>query len=111
MEHTITNGKRKLHVETFGSGHPTVVIEGGSTQAGTKDQGWWPIRDILAKETCVLMYDRAGTGDSDPAPLPRPISEFANDLHAVTHGTNVEKPYILLGGSSGGLVVTHYASL
>jgi pimeloyl-ACP methyl ester carboxylesterase len=57
------------------------------------------------------MYDRAGTGDSTPAPLPRPISEFTNDLHAVLDGANVEKPYILVGGSFGGLIVTHYASL
>jgi pimeloyl-ACP methyl ester carboxylesterase len=111
MEHQITVGNRKLYAETIGSGHPSVVIEVGSTLAGTKDQGWWPIRDILVKETCVIMYDRAGTGDSDPTTLPRSISEFTTDLHAVINGTNVEKPYILLGGSFGGLIVTHYASL
>jgi pimeloyl-ACP methyl ester carboxylesterase len=111
MKHQITIDKRILHAETLGSGHPTVVIEVGSTQAGTKSQGWWPIRNLLAKETCVLMYDRAGTGGSPPAPLPRPISEFTNDLHVVLNGANVEKPYILVGGSFGGLIVTHYASL
>jgi pimeloyl-ACP methyl ester carboxylesterase len=57
------------------------------------------------------MYDRAGLGDSDPVALPRPISEFTTDLHAVLTAVPVEKTYLLVGGSFGGLIVTHYASL
>jgi len=111
MKHQINIGPRKLYIEQYGSGHPTVVIEVGSTQAGTKDQGWWPIRDALAKETGVFLYDRAGTGESDPAALPRPIAEFTADLHRALHATRTAPPYLMVGGSFGGLIVTHYASL
>jgi len=43
-------------------GQPVIVVEVGSTQAGTKDQGWWPVRDKWAKEAQVLFCDRAGLG-------------------------------------------------
>jgi len=115
MNYSINLGDRKLYAELYGKGRPTVVIEVGSTQAGTKDKGWWPIRDTVANETSVLLYDRAGTGDSDPAPLPRPISAFTDDLHAVLQTVKAETPglppYLLVGGSFGGLIVTHYAAL
>jgi pimeloyl-ACP methyl ester carboxylesterase len=111
MKHQIHLGTRKLYAEHFGRGQPTVVIEVGSNQAGTKDQGWWPLRDALAQKTSVVMYDRAGLGDSDPVSLPRLISEFTADLHAVLAAVPIEKPYLLVGGSFGGLIVTHYASL
>jgi len=111
MKYHVNVGPRKIYAEYYRNGRPTVVIEVGSMQAGTKDKGWWPIRDELAKEYGVLSYDRAGMGESDPVPLPRTISEFANDLHAVLLGAEVEKPYLLVGGSFGGLIVTHYAGI
>lgn len=111
MKHHVAVGKRKLYAEQVGNGRPAVVIEVGSTQAGTKDQGWWPVRDVLAAETSVFLYDRAGLGDSDPVPLPRPIAEFTADLRAVLCGAGIEPPCILVGCSFGGMVVTHYAGL
>jgi pimeloyl-ACP methyl ester carboxylesterase len=102
---------RHMYAELHGAGRPTVIIEVGSTQAGTKDRGWWPVREALAKETSVFFYDRAGLGNSDPAPVPRSIGTFTEDLHAMIQAANLEKPYILLGGSFGGLIVTHYAAL
>ena len=111
MKFQINIGRRKLYTEKYGAGRPTVVIEVGSTQAGTKSQGWWPIRDELAQETSVLLYDRAAMGSSDPVSLPRPISAFTADLHAVLQAVKAERPYLLVGGSFGGLIVTHYAGL
>jgi pimeloyl-ACP methyl ester carboxylesterase len=110
MNHHFHVGARKFYAEQFGSGNPTVVIEVGSGQAGTKDRGWWPVRDTLAKEATVFLYDRAGTGDSAPAAGPRPISEFTADLHAVLGAARMKQPYLLMGSSFGGLIVTHYAS-
>jgi pimeloyl-ACP methyl ester carboxylesterase len=104
-------GNRKLYAEQVGHGHPTVVIEVGSAQAGTQDLGWHPLRDALASETSVFLYDRAGMGASDPVPLPRPISEFVADLRSVLNAAGIEPPYILIGGSFGGMIVTHYAGL
>jgi pimeloyl-ACP methyl ester carboxylesterase len=105
---------RQIYAELHGvrqPGQPVIVVEVGSTQAGTKDRGWWPVRDVWAKEAQVLFYDRAGLGGSDPVSLPRTITDFADDLHGLLQAMAIEPPYLLEGGSFGGLIVTHYAAL
>jgi pimeloyl-ACP methyl ester carboxylesterase len=107
-------GGRRLYAELHGQprpGAPVVVIEVGSTQAGTKSQGWFPVRDVLARDAQVFLYDRAGLGGSDPAPLPRSIADFTADLHGLLHAAGVAPPYLLVGGSFGGLIVSHFAAL
>jgi len=88
-----------------------VVLETGSLTAGTADAGWQPIREALAAELDFFVYDRAGLGQSDPAPRPRPLADFAADLGAVLQGSGTPPPYVLVGSSFGGMVVTQYASL
>jgi pimeloyl-ACP methyl ester carboxylesterase len=105
---------RHIYAEQHGArqaGQPVVVVEVGSTQAGTKDRGWWPVRDALAREAQVLFYDRAGLGESDPVQLPRPIEDFTSDLHTLLWSAKIDPPYLLVGGSFGGLIVMHYAAL
>ncbi len=105
---------RHIYAELHGvrqPGQPVIVVEVGSTQAGTKSQGWWPLRDALAKEAPVFFYDRAGLGGSDPVRLPRTIAEFTGDLRGLLQAMEIEPPYLLVGGSFGGLLVTHYAAL
>jgi pimeloyl-ACP methyl ester carboxylesterase len=110
MQRLIDIGGRKLDTKQTGHGRPTVVIEVGSTQAGTQDLGWRPLCDALAAETSIFLYDRAGLGASDPVALPRPISAFTADLRAVLQGAGVQPPYLLVGCSFGGLIVAHYAA-
>jgi pimeloyl-ACP methyl ester carboxylesterase len=107
------NGRR-IYAELHGvrrPGQPVIVVEIGSMNAGTKDRGWWPVRDVLAQEAQVLFYDRAGLGGSDPVSLPRPIADFVADLHGLLQAIDIDPPYLLEGGSFGGLIVTHYAAL
>lgn len=110
--HYPVNG-RHIYAEQHGvrrAGQPVIIVEVGSTQAGTKDQGWWPVRDALAREAQVLFYDRAGLGESDPVQLPRSITDFTGDLHALLQAAKIPPPYLLVGGSFGGLIVTHFAA-
>jgi pimeloyl-ACP methyl ester carboxylesterase len=104
-------GSRRLYAETSGSGAPSIVIEVGSTMAGTRDPGWMAIHDALEREHTVLMYDRANLGQSGAAPLPRSLDDFANDLRGVLLASEVPAPYVLIGCSLGGMIVTHYASV
>lgn len=101
----------KLHFQLAGSGKPTIVIEVGSTVAGTQDEGWPAIVAELSREHTVLMYDRANLGQSGPAALPRTLDDFAQDLRAVLLESEAPRPYVLVGCSLGGMLVTHYASL
>ncbi len=105
---------RVIYAEQHGirrAGQPVIIVEVGSTQAGTKDRGWWPVRDTLAQEAQVVFYDRAGLGGSSPVAQPRPISAFTADLRGLVQAARIDPPYLLLGGSFSGLIVTHYAAL
>jgi pimeloyl-ACP methyl ester carboxylesterase len=112
------SGNHILYAEQWGSrkqtGDPTVIYEPGSLfPPGTNNPGWWPIRDAIITDLHlpVFIYDRAGIGQSEPVPLPRPLSSFAADLHNVIQDFGVQQPYVLVGDSFGGMLVLHYASL
>lgn len=104
----IPAGGRELYVEWYGGESPTVVIEVGSTVPGTSDPGWQPIVDKLAWEMGVVLYDRAGLGLSDATTKPRKLADFTHDLRAVLAG--FRPPFVLVGMSFGGMIVTDYAS-
>jgi pimeloyl-ACP methyl ester carboxylesterase len=58
--------------------------------------------------TCA--YDRAGYGDSDPAPEePRNLDDVTGDLDALLEAAQIDGPYVLVGSSFGGFIVTYYA--
>jgi len=103
--------KHSLYAEMLGTGSPTIVIKVGGTMPGTLDPGWKPIRDALSQEATVFTYDRANLGKSDSVPRPRTLDNFTNDLHAVLLASQVKLPFLLVGGSLGGMIVTYYASL
>jgi pimeloyl-ACP methyl ester carboxylesterase len=105
-------GGRCLYAEWHHSpaSRVTVVVEVGSTMPGTRDRGWDPVRDALLEHASVFFYDRANLGRSDPVPMPRPLSAFTADLHAVLQAASVPPPYLLVGGSFGGMLATHFAS-
>jgi pimeloyl-ACP methyl ester carboxylesterase len=111
------SGNHILYAEQWGSGaqtgDPTAIYETGSLMPGTSDPGWWPIRDAIIADLHlpVFLYDRAGLGQSEPVPLPRPLSAFTTDLHNVLHDFGLQPPYVLVGGSFGGMLVLDYASL
>lgn len=102
---------RKLAIDCAGTGKPTIVLEVGFDAAGTR--GDWtmkPLRDQLVSRYRVCNYDRANLGASDPAPKPRTTGEIADDLAALLKSAQVPGPYVLVGGSAGGLYVQHFAA-
>jgi pimeloyl-ACP methyl ester carboxylesterase len=65
----------------------------------------------LAARTQVCLYNRAGRPPSDPAPnRAREAEDVAADFHALVGAAAIAPPYVLLGRSFGGMVVTFYAS-
>jgi pimeloyl-ACP methyl ester carboxylesterase len=110
MEPTITAslvdlGGRRLTTRTAGEGEPTVVLEMG---LGTPASRYDAIARQLATSTRVLWYDRAGLGQSDPAPTPRTIQDLAHDLHALLGLAGIVGPVVLAGHSLGGPIVRFY---
>lgn len=99
---------RMLHLECTGSDGPTMVIEVGDqdTVAGS----WGAVYEPLKSVGRVCAYDRANLGSSEADPGPRTIKDVADDLVALLHVAKVPGPYVLVGGSFGGNIVSVLAA-
>jgi pimeloyl-ACP methyl ester carboxylesterase len=100
-------GGHRLHVRCAGSGAPSVILESG---LGGSSFGWGLVQPEIAKFTRVCSYDRAGMGYSDPGPNPRTARRMADELSLLLDRTGIGEPLVLVGASSGGLIVRLFAS-
>jgi pimeloyl-ACP methyl ester carboxylesterase len=100
-------GGHRLHLYCTGSGSPTVVLEPGGG-ASSSDFGW--IAPVVARDTTVCVYDRAGRGWSDATDSPQDGTHIAADLHTLLDRAHVPGPYVLAGHSFGGLYVQSFAA-
>jgi pimeloyl-ACP methyl ester carboxylesterase len=62
-------------------------------------------------DACACSYDRAGTGFSDPGPMPRTSVRIAKELRTALHRAGITGPYILVGSAFGGDNVRTFAGL
>ena len=67
------------------------------------------IQPRVALFTRACSYDRAGSGFSDPGPMPRTSARIADELRAALHNAGVRGPYILVGHAFGGYNVRAFA--
>lgn len=95
------NGNQKVHINCTGEGKQTVILESGM---GGTSLDWVRVQPELEKKTKVCSYDRPGYGWSDEAKSERNASVSADDLYAILQASDVRPPYILVGGSYGGLI-------
>ena len=98
---------RQVAYRVFGSGQPVLVMI-----AGLGD-GMTSFRDVapeLARSATVIIYDRAGYGDSEPALEPRDVTGATRELSGLLAETGVAGPYVLVGHSNGGLIAEYYAA-
>jgi pimeloyl-ACP methyl ester carboxylesterase len=116
-------GGHHLYLECHGSGSPTVIFEAGLRSTG--DIWWWSREGVgtgvlprVSPFTHACIYDRPGTlahfptvSRSDPVPMPRSTGDVVADLHALLSAARVPGPYVMVGASTGGLIVRQYASL
>jgi pimeloyl-ACP methyl ester carboxylesterase len=100
-------GGHRLHIRSFGAGSPAVVIEPGIGDVGLV---WRGVIDALSEETMVVLYSRAGYGESDPGPMPRSADRVVRELNTLLAATPVEPPLIVVGHSLGALHALLYAS-
>ena len=85
-------GDRRLAYLCSGAGSPTVVLETG---LGAESEEWAVVQRGLEQFTRVCRYDRAGRGDSDPAPRPRSAHHMVSDLHELLQRAAIPGPYVL----------------
>jgi pimeloyl-ACP methyl ester carboxylesterase len=97
----------KLHVVEKGEGKFPVIFESGWEVGG--HLGWNTIQNEIAKETYTLSYDRAGILRSESSDEPRTCTNVSEELHLLLTKEKVEKPYILVAHSLGGIFMRCYA--
>jgi len=100
-------GGHRLHLNCTGSGSPTVVLEPGLGEVSSA-MGW--IAPVVARDTRVCVYDRAGRGWSDPADGPQDAVQTITDLHTLLDHAHIPGPYVLAGHSFGGLYILTFAA-
>lgn len=97
-----------LALHRSGTGGPPVVVVPG---AGLVGLDFLNIHQRVAELTTSVIYDRAGTGWSDPIGLPRTATAVAAELHELLHVAGVAAPFLLLGHSLGGGYARRFAQL
>lgn len=102
----IDAGGHNLHIVCVGSGAPVVILDSG---VGGFSLEWTAVQRLLATETRVCAYDRAGYAWSDPGPLPRTTGNLVKELHSLLHNAGLAPPYILAGHSFGGYNALYFA--
>ena len=97
---------RRLLLYRSGRGGPAVVFLPGGGAVGLD---YLNVQERAAALATSVVYDRAGTGWSDRADLPRTSAEVTGELRELLLAAGVPAPYLLVGHSLGGLYARHYA--
>ncbi|MFJ9417192.1 alpha/beta fold hydrolase [Streptomyces sp. NPDC101227] len=99
---------RRVFVHRSGSGGPAVVFLPGASAVGLD---YFGVQQEVSQFTTAVLYDRGGTGYSDPIPLPRTAAAVATELHELMHAQNIAAPYVLVAHSLGGFYAHRFAQL
>ncbi|WP_174186247.1 alpha/beta fold hydrolase [Nocardia barduliensis] len=101
-------GGRRVFVHRSGSGGPAVVFLPGASAVGLD---YFGVQQQVSQFTTAVVYDRGGTGYSDPLPLPRTAADVATELRELLRAQNITAPYVLAAHSLGGFYAHRFAQL
>ncbi len=101
-------GGFRLHLFAEGvrSDGPVVLWFPGSHDQGMVMQH---LHKDIATETRSILFDRAGSGWSDPGPFPRSVASEVDELGRLLSSAGEKGPFLLVGHSFGGLLAVNFA--
>ncbi|MFI1284157.1 alpha/beta fold hydrolase [Streptomyces sp. NPDC020858] len=99
---------RRIFLHRSGSGGPAVVFLPGAGAVGLDYLG---VQQEVSQFTTAAVYDRGGTGYSDPLPLPRTATAVATELRELLRAQDITAPYVLVPHSLGGFYAHRFAQL
>lgn len=97
----------RIAYQMLGAGEPTIVMISG---LGDGMATFHDIAPELAVTATVVLYDRAGYGDSDGTTGARDAEAAERELSAVLQQSGASGPYVLVGHSLGGLYAEYFAA-
>jgi pimeloyl-ACP methyl ester carboxylesterase len=99
---------RRIFVHRSGAGEPAVVFLPGASAVGLD---YLHLQQGVSRFTTAVVYDRGGTGYSDPISLPRPAAAVATELRELLQALAIPAPYVLVAHSLGGAYAQRFAQL
>lgn len=101
-------GGFRMHIVAEGDAHggPTLIWIAGAHAEGN---AVYNFQKAFRGETRTIIFDRPGTGWSDPGPFPRRTALEAEELATLLERAGEHGPFILIGHSYGGLLAANYA--
>ena len=99
---------RRVFVHRLGDGGPAVVFLPG---AGAVGLDYFAVQQGVSQFRTAVVYDRGGSGYSDPVPLPRTAAEVATELHGLLRVQHLAAPYVLVAHSLGGAYAHRFTQL
>jgi len=106
QEKIVNFNEYQIHIKETGKGKPTVVIEAG---LGSGYDAYDTLQKAVSPLTKIISYDRPGLGKSSKSPNPRTLPNYINELKLLLQKEDIAPPYILVGHSLGGLIMSYYA--
>lgn len=100
-------GSHQLHVVHMGEGPYTVVFEAGF---GSDMSAWRKVAPEIAKKAGVLVYSRAGLGQSPARQYGMPVEQSAAEFEQMLAAVKAKGPFILVGHSYGAFLIRLYAA-
>ena len=97
----------RLAYQVLGHGRPTLVLISG---LGDGRASFKAVAPELARTATVILYDRAGYGDSAPAAGPRDAAAADRELMGLLKASGAPGPYVIAGHSLGGLYAEYFAA-
>ena len=105
--HTVNGRRVHLLAEGVCEGtHPIIWVAGGHGEGLIMHHLHRAIRD----ETRSILFDRTGSGWTDPAVRPVTLSGEVQQLHDLLRTAGEQGPWVLAGHSFGGLFSVNYAN-
>jgi pimeloyl-ACP methyl ester carboxylesterase len=100
-------GAGQLHVVQAGSGPVTVVFEAGFASDLSV---WRKVAPEIAKQASVLVYSRAGTGQSQARAAPLGLEQSGAEFEQMLAAAGAKPPYVLVGHSYGAFLIRYFAA-
>jgi class 3 adenylate cyclase/pimeloyl-ACP methyl ester carboxylesterase len=101
----VRNGPARMAYREFGDGENVLVyVPGWAHNVGWYDESGNPFAsfmDAISRQMRVVVFDRRGTGMSDPVLEESTLQERADDLLAVIDAAKIEFPALMGIGDSG----------
>ena len=111
--HYARSGNVYVAYQAFGQGPFDLVVVPGALsniEYGWEIESWQNYYGALASFARVLLFDKRGTGISDPVPGAPSVEERMDDVRAVMDAAGSERAALigsLDGGGDGGVVRSH----